>query len=58
MATVGLVIANRKLLAFFVRARGIAFAAGAVPLLFLHYLASGLGYLWVRTGYALARASV
>ncbi len=56
-AVLGLVIANRNLLAFFVRARGIAFAAGAVPLLFLHYLASGLGYLWVRAGDALARAS-
>jgi GT2 family glycosyltransferase len=55
VAAVGLMIANRKLLAFFVRARGIAFAAGAVPLLFLHYLASGLGYLWARTGYALGR---
>jgi GT2 family glycosyltransferase len=51
-----LVIANRKLFGFFVRVRGIAFAAGAVPLLFLHYLASGLGYLWVRTGSAFARA--
>jgi GT2 family glycosyltransferase len=54
--SVGLLLANRKLLAFFVHARGIAFAAGAVPLLFLHYLASGLGYLWARTDYALARA--
>jgi GT2 family glycosyltransferase len=56
LALAGLVIANRKLLGFFVRVRGIAFAAGAVPLLFLHYLASGLAYLWVRTGSALARA--
>jgi GT2 family glycosyltransferase len=52
-----LVIVNRKLFGFFVRVRGIAFAAGAVPLLFLHYLASGLGYLWVRTGSAFARAN-
>jgi GT2 family glycosyltransferase len=57
LAVAGLVIANRKLLGFFVRARGIAFAAGAVPLLFLHYLASGLAYLWVRTGFALTRAN-
>ncbi|HEY6065937.1 MAG TPA: glycosyltransferase [Thermoanaerobaculia bacterium] len=56
LAAAGLVIANRKLLRFFVRARGIAFAAGAVPLLFLHYLASGLAYLWVRTGSLFARA--
>jgi GT2 family glycosyltransferase len=56
-ALAGLVIANRKLFGFFVRARGIAFAAGAVPLLFLHYLASGVAYLWVRTGSAFARAN-
>jgi GT2 family glycosyltransferase len=55
LAVAGLVIANRKLFGFLVRARGIAFAVGAVPLLFLHYLASGLAYLWVRTGFALAR---
>jgi GT2 family glycosyltransferase len=57
LAVALLVIANRKLFGFFVRVRGIAFAAGAVPLLFLHYLASGLGYLWVRTGSAFARAN-
>ena len=56
-ALLGLVIANRKLLAFFVRARGLAFAAAAVPLLFLHYLASGLMYLYVRAGAMLARTS-
>jgi GT2 family glycosyltransferase len=57
LAVVLLVIVNRKLFGFFVRARGIAFAAGAVPLLFLHYLASGLAYLWVRTESAFARAN-
>lgn len=56
-ALLGLVVANRKLLAFFVRERGIAFAAGAIPLLFLHYLASGLVYLYVRAGAVLTRAS-
>lgn len=45
----GLIFANRKLLAFFRRIRGFAFAAGSVPLLFLHYLASAAGYLWART---------
>ena len=54
---VGLVLANRKVLAFFARARGIFFAAAAVPLLFLHYLASGLGYLWIRTGHSVARVA-
>jgi GT2 family glycosyltransferase len=56
-AAVSLVIVNWKLLAFFARARGLGFAAGSVPLLFLHYLASGLGYLWVRTGHAFARTA-
>jgi hypothetical protein len=55
-ASFGLLLANRKLLAFFVRARGLSFAAASFPLLFLHYLASGVGYLWARTGHALARA--
>ena len=53
----GLVAANWPLLRFFARARGLAFAAGSVPLLFLHYLGSGVGYLWVRTGHAFARAA-
>ncbi len=53
----GLVAVNRKLLAFFARTRGVAFAAGSVPLLILHYLASGVGYLWARTGHAFARAA-
>ena len=56
-ALLGLVFANRKLLAFFVRARGLAFAAGAIPLLFLHYLASGLVYLYVRAGAVIARTT-
>lgn len=43
---IGLVIVNRDLFGFLRRARGLAFAAGAVPLLFLHYLASAAGYLW------------
>jgi GT2 family glycosyltransferase len=45
-AFAGLIAANRKLLAFFFRSRGLAFAVVAVPLLFLHYLASAIGYLW------------
>jgi glycosyltransferase involved in cell wall biosynthesis len=55
-AAAGLVAANWKLFAFLARVRGLGFAAGSVPLLFLHYLASGVGYLWARTGHALARA--
>jgi GT2 family glycosyltransferase len=54
-AIAGLVLVNWKLFAFFARTRGLAFAAGSVPLLFLHYLASGLGYLWARTSHASAR---
>jgi len=56
-AVAGLVIANRQVLAFFARARGPFFAAASVPLLFLHYLASGLGYLWIRTGRSFARVA-
>jgi len=54
-ASLGLLLANRRLLTFFVRSRGIAFAVATIPLLHLHYLASGLGYLWVRAGHAFAR---
>jgi GT2 family glycosyltransferase len=56
-AIVGLLVANRELLRFFARTRGLGFAAGSVPLLLLHYLASGVGYLWVWTGHAFARAA-
>ena len=56
-ALLGLVVANRKLLAFFIQERGVAFAAGAVPLLFLHYLASGVVYLYVRAGALLSRTA-
>jgi GT2 family glycosyltransferase len=56
-ATIGLVLANRKLLAFFARQRGFAFSVATVPLLLLHYVASGLGYLCARTEHAFARAS-
>jgi GT2 family glycosyltransferase len=54
-AGVGLLLVNRELLAFLARARGLAFAAGAAPLLFVHYLGSGLAYLYAllartRTG--------
>lgn len=55
-ASLGLLLANRRLLAFFVRSRGIAFAVATIPLLYIHYLASGLGYLWVRAGRAFAWA--
>jgi len=54
-ASLGLLLANRRLLAFFARSRGIAFAVATIPLLYLHYLASGFGYLWARTGHAFAR---
>jgi GT2 family glycosyltransferase len=57
VAAVGLLAANRGLLAFFARTRGLAFALGSAPLLFLHYLASGLAYLWVRTGSVFARTA-
>ena len=56
-AVAAIVAVNWSLFAFFARTRGLAFAAGSVPLLFLHYLASGVGYLWVRTGHAFARAA-
>lgn len=54
-ASVGLLLVNRRLLSFFATSRGIAFAVATIPLLFVHYLASGLGYLWVRTGHAFTR---
>jgi GT2 family glycosyltransferase len=43
---VGFVALNHRLLAFFARARGPAFAVAAVPLLLLHHLVGGIGYAW------------
>ena len=43
----GVVILNRTLYAFFLRQRGLLFAAVCIPLHFLYYLYSGLGYLYV-----------
>ena len=53
-ACLGVALLNRRLLAFFARARGLAFAAATIPLLLLHYLGSGLAYLYVWSGYTLA----
>jgi len=39
-------LVNHRLLAFFARARGMAFALGTVPLLAVYYLESGLCYAW------------
>jgi GT2 family glycosyltransferase len=45
-AALGMLVLNRRLLAFFARVRGPGFAIAAVPLLWLHYLESGLCYAW------------
>lgn len=44
VAALAVALTNRRLLAFFVRARGWRFALATVPLLLLHYLESGLCY--------------
>jgi GT2 family glycosyltransferase len=54
-AGAGVVAVNRRLLAFFARVRGVAFAAGTVPLLLLHYGESGLCYAWARVEHGLRR---
>jgi len=50
LAVLGVLSINRELFGFFVRARGWVFAAACVPLHLIHYLCSGLGYLyaWVE----------
>jgi hypothetical protein len=45
-AAVALLVLNRRLLAFFARVRGTRFALATVPLLWLHYLESGVCYAW------------
>jgi glycosyltransferase involved in cell wall biosynthesis len=42
----GVIILNRALYAFFLRQHGLLFAAVCIPLHFLYYLYSGLGYLY------------
>ena len=52
-ALLGALGLNRKLFRFFWRERGLRFAAACVPLHFLHYLCSGLGFLHAWTSYLL-----
>jgi GT2 family glycosyltransferase len=52
-ACLGVVILNRELYTFFYRKRGFAFALACVPLHFLYYLYSGLGYLYAWCGFQL-----
>ena len=46
VAALGMLVLNRRLLAFFARVRAPWFALATVPLLWLHYLESGLCYAW------------
>jgi Glycosyl transferase family 2 len=46
-ALLGVLVLNRTLYTFFVRQRGLGFAAACLPLHLLYYLYSGLSYLWV-----------
>jgi GT2 family glycosyltransferase len=48
-------VLNRRFLGFLARQRGLVFAAAAVPLLMLHYVAGGIGYAWVRAERSLGR---
>lgn len=55
-AVVTLVLRNRSLFAFFRRERGLGFVLQCVPLVFLYYLCSGLGYAYVWIENRLASA--
>jgi len=46
LALFGVIILNRELYSFFFRSRGSLFTAACIPLHFLYYLYSGLGYLY------------
>jgi GT2 family glycosyltransferase len=52
-ALVGVLVLNRDLYAFFVRARGLLFTLAAIPLHLLYFLYCGLAYVWVWAGYRL-----
>lgn len=59
-AVLGVLVANRRLLGAFARARGALFAAATVPMLLLHYLEGGLCFAWAwlahrRNGVAAGR---
>ena len=55
-ALFGVLILNRKLYTFFLRRRGVLFAAACIPLHFLYYLSSGLGYLYAWIEFQLRKA--
>jgi glycosyltransferase involved in cell wall biosynthesis len=53
---IGVVILNRQLFAFFFRQHGLFFATICIPLHLLHYLYSGLSYLYVWIDFQLKGA--
>ena len=48
---------NRKLYGFFLRERGVVFAAACVPLHLLYYLYSGLSYVYVWAQFHIKRVA-
>ena len=54
-ALLGVAILNRDLYAFFYRQRGLRFALACVPLHFLHYLCSGVCYMYVWIEFQISR---
>jgi GT2 family glycosyltransferase/4-amino-4-deoxy-L-arabinose transferase-like glycosyltransferase len=52
-ALFGVILLNRQLFAFFLRQRGFFFAITCIPFHLLHYLYSGLSYLYVWSGFQL-----
>jgi GT2 family glycosyltransferase len=51
----GVIALNRKLYGFFLRQRGLPFAAACIPLHLLYYLYSGFSYLYAWAGHRLHR---
>lgn len=54
-AAAAVVVLNRDLYRFLARRCGPAFALASIPLHFLYFVCSGLGFAWARVGYALGR---
>jgi glycosyltransferase involved in cell wall biosynthesis len=56
-ALLAVITLNRKLYAFFVRQRGLLFAAAAIPLHLLYYIYGGLTYVYVWCDFHLRRVA-
>ena len=56
-ALLGVVVINRQLYGFFIRQRGLGFAAACIPLHLLYYLYSGLSYVYAWAEFQIRRVA-